>query len=93
MGKMARLLRKMKEIVLRMGLEAYFSTVSSIETARTKKYSNILSERMGNTDIVVIIALYEKTMLRSDVRRYLETLKKRVPILLQQIHANCQWKM
>lgn len=77
MGKMARLLRKMKEIVLRMGLEAYFSTVSSIETARTKKYSNILSERMGNTDIVVIIALYEKTMLRSDVRRYLETLKKK----------------
>lgn len=66
-----------KKLAIKLYLDAHFSARSVIETLRTKRKSNIINENKQPAELVVIMALYEKGLLRKDVERFLIELKKK----------------
>ncbi|MCX8956306.1 hypothetical protein EHW65_03115 [Erwinia psidii] len=71
-----------KKLAVKLYLDTHFTVSSLAETFRTKRKSNLIHENRQPAELVVVMALYEKGLLRKDVEKFLTALKKKGAMII-----------
>ncbi|EXU76311.1 rhamnan synthesis F family protein [Erwinia mallotivora] len=66
-----------KNLAVKLYLDTHFTVRSLSETYRTKSKLVVVNENSHPSELIVVMALYEKGLLRKDVERFLSALKKK----------------